>query len=120
MDSTTLWAVGVPSGNAQHKGTRTAPFRASGVCASSLFRLWVAAITLLFVSPRNAYAYIDPGIGSLVLQSVIGAALAGLLIIKLSWRRIRDGVRSLPRRKSGESQKKATPSVNRSEGDPHG
>lgn len=36
----------------------------------------------------SVLAYIDPGTGSLVLQMIIGSALAGLLAIKMFWRQL--------------------------------
>jgi len=44
---------------------------------------------LVFVGPRVAEAYIDPGTGSFIIQVAI-ASLAGVaLYVKLFWRRIR-------------------------------
>ncbi len=42
------------------------------------------------VFSRNAYAYLDPGTGSILIQMVIGGTLAGAFAIKLFWRRIVD------------------------------
>ena len=41
---------------------------------------------LFFISTSNAYAYIDPGIGSIILQGIIGAIAA----ISLFFSRIRE------------------------------
>jgi hypothetical protein len=50
---------------------------------------------LFFVCPaEEAYAYIDPGTGSYLLQFLIGAVFASLFAIKAFWSRIRA---SLPR-----------------------
>ncbi|MGH3665213.1 MAG: hypothetical protein ACRDU8_03800 [Egibacteraceae bacterium] len=51
---------------------------------------WVAWLTLclsLLVVPA-ANAYIDPGSGSLILQVLVGAAMAASLGVKVFWRRI--------------------------------
>ena len=45
----------------------------------------VAALTVI----GPAHAYIDPGTGSLILQSIIGAIAAGLVTIKIYWQKIR-------------------------------
>jgi hypothetical protein len=34
-------------------------------------------------------AYIDPGTGSIILQALIGAILAGLVTLKFYWSRVR-------------------------------
>ena len=44
---------------------------------------------LVVLTPTTAYAYMDPGTGSMLLQGLIGGIAAGLLIIKLYWRRLR-------------------------------
>ncbi len=46
-------------------------------------------ILYVMVSPlfltEDAYAYIDPGTGSILLQGLIAAIAAGLVVIKLYW-----------------------------------
>jgi len=49
------------------------------IVTSSLF--WI----LLLVSP--AYAYIDPGSGSMILQLILGGLAGLVVIIKLYWGR---------------------------------
>jgi hypothetical protein len=52
-----------------------------------IFVSWVA--TLWLSSPAPAYAYINPGIGSIFLQILLGG-LAGLAIVcKLYWAQIK-------------------------------
>jgi uncharacterized membrane protein YqgA involved in biofilm formation len=41
----------------------------------------------LFLFPGLAWAYLDPGTGSFILQMVIGAALGGLVAIGVFWKR---------------------------------
>ena len=48
-----------------------------------------AALAILLAAASPAWAYIDPGAGSLLLQLILGG-LGGLLVaIRLFWRRIR-------------------------------
>jgi hypothetical protein len=54
----------------------------------------VAAIATL-LSARNAYAYLDPGTGSYVLQMIIAGALGAAFAIKMSWFRIKRFVAGL-------------------------
>lgn len=42
----------------------------------------------LLVLP-TANAYIDPGSGSLIFQAVVGALMAGGLLFKTQWRRLK-------------------------------
>jgi hypothetical protein len=52
----------------------------------SIFILLSVAAALI---PASAYAYVDPGTGSLVFQGLIAAVLGVGLTLKLSWRKIR-------------------------------
>lgn len=51
----------------------------------------VLALALGFVTstPANAYAYIDPATGSLVLQGLVGALMAGLYLLKTYWTQLK-------------------------------
>ena len=51
-------------------------------------RLIYLLITLLF-STESAYAYLDPGTGSMLLQGLIAAIAAGLVVIKLYWYKVK-------------------------------
>ncbi len=44
-----------------------------------------AAAALLLMSTSNAYAYLDPGTGSILLQGLIGAIAGGLFFAKMYW-----------------------------------
>ena len=41
----------------------------------------------------NAYAYIDPGLGSILLQGIIAAIAATSLTIKIYWQKIKDFIK---------------------------
>ena len=43
--------------------------------------LFVIAVAL----PASAYAYLDPGTGSFILQMLVASALGAMLYIKLAW-----------------------------------
>ena len=49
----------------------------------------VLAFFLLVLSASPAWAYIDPGTGSMILQAIIGAVVAGLVAMKFYWTRVR-------------------------------
>lgn len=52
----------------------------------------VSAVVLFTASSSGAYAYIDPGTGSYVLQVVVASVLAAAFVVKSTWRSIRDAV----------------------------
>jgi hypothetical protein len=51
------------------------------------YRLYAIACILLAMS-SPAYAYLDPGVGSFVLQMIVAGALATGAAIKMYWYRI--------------------------------
>jgi len=55
-------------------------------------------LVLVLVSARNAYAYIDPGTGSFMLQILIATLFGSAFAVKLFWKRIRASVGNLLRR----------------------
>jgi len=46
-------------------------------------------ICVFMVSTKPAYAYLDPGTGSMVLQAVLAAIAGASVTIGLFWRRIK-------------------------------
>lgn len=56
---------------------------------SSVWKVIGAAVLIALLFPRDAFAYIDPGSGSLIFQTVV-AALAGIAYaVRVYWARIR-------------------------------
>lgn len=51
--------------------------------------LLVATTGSVLLFEGSAFAYIDPGTGSYVLQGVIAALMGGLLFLKMSWTRLK-------------------------------
>lgn len=64
------------------------PFRAH------LFPLLAACLLLL--APAAAYAYIDPGTGSFVIQGIIAAVVGAGFAIKMFWQRIKSFLTGKP------------------------
>lgn len=54
----------------------------------SLFGLCFGLIVMMGIS-TNAYAYLDPGTGSMLLQSLIGAIAAAGMMLSIFWQRIK-------------------------------
>jgi hypothetical protein len=53
--------------------------------------LGISFLTLPF-GPQDAFAYVDPGSGSILLQLMLGGVAGVGVVAKLYWQRIRDGV----------------------------
>ena len=48
----------------------------------------LGAIFGLFLFPSQAFAYLDPGTGSMILQGIIGGLAAVAVVVKLYWHRL--------------------------------
>jgi hypothetical protein len=46
------------------------------------------ALLCLVLLPINAFAYLDPGTGSAMLQGILGALAAIAMVLKLYWHRL--------------------------------
>lgn len=46
------------------------------------------ALACLILLPINAFAYLDPGTGSAMLQGILGALAAVAMVLKLYWHRL--------------------------------
>ena len=56
-----------------------------------------ALIFTMIMGPMNpAYAYLDPGTGSILIQLLMGGVAGGMVIIKLYWQRVKDFFSSKP------------------------
>lgn len=52
--------------------------------------VFVMIVILFIVSSDEAYAYLDPGTGSYMLQIIIAGIVSVLFSLKMFWRRIVD------------------------------
>jgi nitrate/nitrite transporter NarK len=55
-------------------------------------RIHMALLTvpaLLLLSTQNAYAYLDPGTGSMILQGLIGGIAGGMFAIRIYWGKLK-------------------------------
>jgi hypothetical protein len=48
----------------------------------------LVALLCLAILPINAFAYLDPGTGSAMLQGILGAVAAIAMVLKLYWHRL--------------------------------
>ena len=54
------------------------------------FLALVFAFTLSLFWSQNAYAYIDPGSGSIIIQAIIGALVGVGITAKIYWYKIKE------------------------------
>ncbi len=53
-------------------------------------RIVIVSLFLLYLlSSRVAYAYLDPGTGSYILQLIIGFLFGALFTVKIYWRKVK-------------------------------
>lgn len=59
---------------------------------------------LFLLTTRDAYAYLDPGTGSLIFQGIIAGLGAGVLVIRMYWGKLKRLVRGGPPRGQGRGE----------------
>ncbi len=52
-------------------------------------RAFLVSVYLLLALPNLAYAYLDPGSGSYVIQMLIAVGLGAAVVLRGSWQRIK-------------------------------
>ena len=50
---------------------------------------YIIGAALVMFWTKDAYAYLDPGTGSMILQAVIAGVAAGLIVIRLWWSKVK-------------------------------
>ena len=58
------------------------------------FNVFLLVFLLSMDLAKPAYAYLDPGTGSMILQLLLGGVAGGLVILKLYWQRLKGLFRS--------------------------
>ena len=62
-------------------------------------RIYMALLAMpavLLLSTQHAYAYLDPGTGSMLLQGLIGGIAGGLFAIRLYWGKLKSRFGRVP------------------------
>ena len=53
-------------------------------------KLLIIILSLLFLFvPKQAHAYLDPGVGSLLIQMFIGGVVAAMFTLKMYWYKVK-------------------------------
>lgn len=58
-------------------------------CLISLIPALVVLALFYLIFPRKAYAYLDPGTGSYILQLIAATLFMGLYAVKLFWNNVK-------------------------------
>jgi hypothetical protein len=66
-------------------------------------KVFLATFLVFAISINDAYAYLDPGTGSIIVQGIIGAIAGGLVVGKLYWYKLKN---LLSRSKTGDASPK--------------
>lgn len=53
-------------------------------------KILITSLILVTFINNNAYAYLDPGTGSIILQTILGAIAAGTTLISIYWAKIKN------------------------------
>jgi len=69
-------------------------------------KFFILVILLNLSTTTNSFAYIDPGMGSILIQSIIGAIAAGISIISIYWEKFKNFFKNLKKKKIESNKKK--------------
>jgi hypothetical protein len=53
------------------------------------FTISLFVMCVLFLVPSDAYAYLDPGSGSFIIQIILAGIMGLMLMAKIYWKKIR-------------------------------
>jgi nucleoside permease NupC len=60
----------------------------------------IIVLLCLLIFPDRAYAYVDPGTGSIIIQFLLGFIVVGAVLLKVFWNRVLNFVKRLFKRNS--------------------
>lgn len=72
-----------------------------------------SAVALLLLGPTSAFAYMDPGSGSMMLQLLLGGVGGAAVVLRLYWHRLRAFFGRGPAAETQVSERSATASESR-------
>ncbi len=52
-------------------------------------KAWILVYMAALLGAQNAYGYLDPGSGSVVMQAIVAALIGASLAIKMFWQRLK-------------------------------
>ena len=58
-------------------------------CSTRLMKAFIVLNMFYLICPQKAYAYLDPGTGSYILQLIIAGLLGASLAVKIFWTNIK-------------------------------
>jgi hypothetical protein len=53
------------------------------------FSVVMSSLAFLLFFESNAYAYLDPGTGSIILQAIIAGVASSIFVVKMYWYKLR-------------------------------
>ena len=66
-----------------------------------VFKIYFLLLYFLIFN-TNAYAYLDPGLGSIILQGIVAALAATSLTIKIYWQKIKQFFKKFKKTKNDD------------------
>ena len=64
----------------------------------------LATACIALCLPHHAYAYLDPGTGSIIIQGLIASAAAGLVVVRTYWHRLKGFYKKSPEGNSSDGK----------------
>tara|TARA_B100000886_G_scaffold139388_1_gene94269 strand:- start:196 stop:423 length:228 start_codon:yes stop_codon:yes gene_type:complete len=68
-------------------------------------KIFILASSYIVIFPNCAYAYLDPGTGSIILQAIIGFLAASVTAVSIYWSKFKSLISKIFNRKEKEKDK---------------
>ena len=68
-----------------------------------MIKLTITSFTLILFFNNTAFAYLDPGTGSIILQALLGAIAAGATWCSMYWQKIKHFFSKKDKKKDSEN-----------------
>ena len=59
------------------------------MCIKYVWNVAIASAFFIYALTDSAYAYLDPGTGSILLQGLIGGIAGGIVVFRLYWDKLK-------------------------------
>ena len=68
-------------------------------------KIFVLAIISLFAFTSSSFAYLDPGLGSMLIQGLIALIAAGTAYVTFYWKKLKEFIKKISNSKKDKEKK---------------
>lgn len=68
-------------------------------------KILICTFVFLFLSNKSAFAYLDPGTGSIIIQAIIGVFLAGAITFRTWFGKLKNFIQNIKNKRHRKNEK---------------